>query len=166
MDMQTMTTLTNSASTTVGSNSLTGTLTGAGGLIGAGIGSIVPGAGTMAGAVIGSAVGGLVGSVADAVIPTYSTIRGSSNVFNFTNNNLYPIWIEYISPSDGEAERLDKYYKYFGCATNRLENLNIDSYMYENHAFVKGILLYNDSIPLDKFQQINNIFQKGVHIVK
>ena len=166
MDMQTMNTITNSVNATTGSNNLTGTLAGAGGLIGAGVGSVVPVVGTMTGAVIGSSVGGLVGAISDAVIPTYSTIRGSTSGFNFTNNNLYPIWIEYICPSDSEAERLDKYYKYFGCATNRLEPLNTASYMYDNHAFIKGVLLYNNSIPLDKFQQINNIFQNGVHIIK
>lgn len=166
MDMQSMNMVTQNISASVGSNNLSGTLSGVGGAVGMAVGSAVPVVGTVAGGVIGSAIGGLVGTVADAVIPTYSTIKGSVSGFNFTKNNLAPIWLEYICPSDKEAERLDKYYKYFGCATNRLELLNTASYMYENHAFVKGILLYNDSIPLDKFQMINNIFQNGVHIIK
>ncbi len=39
------------------------------------------------------------------------------------------------------------------------------SYMYQGHV-CKVIYISNDTIPLKYFQQINNIFNRGVHILE
>lgn len=157
--------LTTAAQNTITSNNLTGGMTGAGVLVGSVVGSVVPGVGTAVGAGVGGMVGGLTGSILDATIPTYSSVRASIQGLNFVKLNLKPYWIECIVPSRKELEELDKFYKYYGCATERTEPLDISSYMYENHAYVKGDLQYNDSIPLDKFEIIKAIFNKGVNVL-
>ena len=165
MDIQQMQTLTNAAQNTITSNNLTGAMTGGGALIGSVVGSVVPGVGTAVGAGVGGAVGGLTGSLLDATIPTYSSVRASVQGLNFVKLNLKPYWIECITPTREELEQLDNFYKYYGCATHRTEPLNIANYMYQNHAYVKGDLQYNNTIPLDKFEVIKGIFNKGVNIL-
>lgn len=165
MDIQQMQTLTNAAQNTITSNNLTGAMTGGGALIGSVVGSVVPGIGTAVGAGVGGAVGGLTGSLLDATIPTYSSVRASVQGLNFVKLNLKPYWIECYVPTVKELEELDKFYKYYGCATHRTEPLNIANYMYQNHAYIKGDLQYNNTIPLDKFEVIKAIFNKGVNIL-
>lgn len=166
MDIQEMQTLANTTQNVITSNNITGAMTGGGALIGGAIGSVVPGVGTAIGAGVGGAVGGLTGALLDATIPTYSSVRASVQGLNFVKLNLKPYWIECITPTREELEQLDKFYKYYGCGTHRTEPLNITSYMYQGHAYVKGDLHFNDTIPLKYFQQIKNIFNRGVHILE
>lgn len=140
-------------------NNITGLTTTAGTAIGAVVGGPV-------GATVGGAIGQLIGGITQSFIPNYNTIRGSNAGINFTVLNLKPYWLEYHRPTHEELYRLDKIYKYYGCATHRTEPLSISSYMYQGHAYVKGNLHYNETIPLKYFQQINNIFNRGVHILE
>lgn len=165
MDMSTMQMLNQSANV-INSTSVTGFTTATGAVVGGVLGSIVPGVGTTVGAGIGGAIGSLVGGITNSFIPAYSTIKGASGGINFTVLQRKPYWIEYHCPTREELEKLDKIYKYYGCATNRTEPLNIKSYTYQGHAYVKGDLHYNGTIPLKYFKDINAIFNKGVHILQ
>lgn len=156
----------NAASNIINSTNVTGVTTGVGAMVGGAIGSAIPGVGTMAGSMIGGSIGGLVGGLTSSFIPSYSTIKGSNVGINFTTFNLKPYWLEYHTPTKEELIKLDAIYKYYGCATHRTEPLNTANYMYQNHAYVKGDLQYNNSIGLKYFSQINNIFNRGVHIIQ
>lgn len=113
----------------------------------------------------GAAVGAGIGTVISKFIPQYNHIKGSVTGINFVTLGLKPYMIHLYEPNDTEAKAISDYYCYFGCKTTRTEPLNIPSYLYENHAYVKGSLHYNGSIPLDKFQKIQNIFKNGTHII-
>lgn len=138
-------------------------VTGVFNMIGSGIGGAVGG---IPGAMVGGAIGSLIGGITNSFIPRYATVQNSSGALNFTVSNRKPFWLEYHCPTKEELMRLDKIYKYYGCATHRTEPLSISSYMYQGHAYVKGDLHFNDTIPLKYFQQINNIFNRGVHILE
>lgn len=131
--------------------------------IGTGIGGAVGG---IPGAMVGGAIGSLIGGITNSFIPSYATVKNSNGALNFTVSNRKPFWLEYHCPTKEELMRLDKIYKYYGCATHRTEPLSISSYMYQGHAYVKGDLHFNDTIPLKYFKQINNIFNRGVHILE
>lgn len=133
----------------------------------ASIGGVIGGlAGSVVGApAIGSAIGSAVGTVASAMMPSYSHVKGSVTGVNFVTMNMKPYQLMVIEPSDDVAKRISDYYCYYGCKTIRQEPLSIASYMYLGHAYVKGDLQYNGTIPLDKFIQIKNIFNSGVHIL-
>jgi len=128
----------------------------------AGTGAMIGGA---LGGVPGAAIGAGIGTVVSNFIPQYSHIKGSVTGINFVTAGLKPYYMRLYEPEDSEAKAISDYYCYFGCKTSRTEEMNIPSYMYNNHAFVKGSLHYNGSIPLDKFQKIQNIFKNGVHII-
>lgn len=165
-NMQLLNNSTNALNNTINSTNVAGVTTGIGALAGGIVGSIVPGIGTAAGAMIGGSIGGIVGGITNSFIPSYSTIKGSNAGINFTVLNRKPYWLEYHCPTKEELIKLDAIYKYYGCATHRTEPLSISSYIYQGHAYVKGDLHYNESIPLKYFQQINNIFNRGVHILE
>lgn len=131
--------------------------------IGLGIGGAVGG---IPGAMVGGAIGSLIGGITNSFIPSYATVQNSNGALNFTVGNRKPFWLEYHCPTKEELMRLDKIYKYYGCATHRTEPLSMSNYMYQGHAYVKGDLHFNDTIPLKYFQQINNIFNRGVHILE
>lgn len=134
--------------------STTGSLVG--GLIGGAFGSPT----------VGASVGGIVGTIASNFFPAYSHIKGSTSGINFIKGNIKPYKITLVQPIDSVAKNISDYYCYYGCKTSRTETLNISSYLYEGHAYVRGDLQYNQSIPLDKFQIINQIFARGVHILE
>ena len=167
--MNSMQLLNNSVSglnSTINSTNITGATAGIGTVVGGVVGSVVPVVGTMAGAAIGGAIGGLVGGITSSFIPSYATLKGGNAGINFTVIQRKPFWLEYHCPTKEELMRLDAIYKYYGCATHRTEALNISSYMYKGHAYVKGDLQYNESIGLKYFSQINSIFNRGVHILQ
>lgn len=169
MDMNSMQLLNNSVNglnSTINSTNITGATAGVGTVVGGVVGSVVPVVGTMAGAAIGGAIGGLVGGITSSFIPSYATLKGGNAGINFTVIQRKPFWLEYHCPTKEELVRLDAIYKYYGCATHRTEPLNIPSYMYKGHAYVKGDLQYNSSIGLKYFSQINSIFNRGVHILQ
>lgn len=134
-------------------------LSATGAVVGGGIGALV------GQPIVGAAIGSGIGSVVSSFIPQYTHVRGSVSGINFVTLGLKPYSIKLFQPDDQEAKNISDYYCYFGCRTSRSEALNIPSYMYENHAYVKGTLHYNSSIPIDKFQKIQEIFSRGVHIV-
>lgn len=115
--------------------------------------------------ILGSVVGAGIGTVAGNLIPSYTHIKGSVSGVNFVALNLKPYMITLVEPTDDTAKNISDYYCYFGCKTKRLEALNIPDYMYQGHAYVQGLLQYNGSIPLDKFQKLQSIFANGVHIL-
>lgn len=115
--------------------------------------------------IAGAAIGSAIGSAAAALIPSYSHVKGSMSGFNFVKSDYKPYQISLVTPDLPTATAISDWYCYNGCKTSRNEPLNIPSYMYENHAYVKGTIAYNGTIPLDKFNQIKNIFQSGVHIL-
>lgn len=169
MDMNSMQLLNNSVNglnSTINSTNITGATAGVGTVVGGVVGSVVPVVGTMAGAAIGGAIGGLVGGITSSFIPSYATLKGGNAGINFTVIQRKPFWLEYHCPTKEELVKLDAIYKYYGCATHRTEPLNISSYMYKGHAYVKGDLQYNGSIGLKYFSQINSIFNRGVHILQ
>lgn len=136
-------------------------LTSTSALVGAGMGALV--GNPVGGAAIGAGIGTVVGNF----IPTYNHLRGSVQGVNFVTANLKPYLIRLIVPDQATEKVISDYYCYFGCRTNRQEYLNIAGYMYQNHAYVRGTLHYDSSqtVPLDKFQKIQAIFSRGVHIL-
>lgn len=169
MDMSQMQLLNNSVNginNSLNSTNITGATAGIGTVVGGVVGSVFPVVGTMAGAAIGGSIGGLIGGITSSFIPSYSTIKSGNAGINFTVLNRKPYWLEYHCPTKDELIKLDAIYKYYGCATHRTEPLSISSYMYQGHAYVKGDLHYNDSIGLKYFNQINAIFNRGVHILE
>ncbi len=139
----------------IGANNVQSASTTLGGLVGA-----------LAGApAVGAAIGGIAGTVATSLLPQYSSVRSSMSGFNFAAVGRKPYWIELITPDAKTQKQLSDYYCYYGCATKRMEALNIPNYMYNNHAYVKGDLQYNGTIPMDKFKKIQSIFAQGVHFV-
>lgn len=138
---------------------------GGGGL--ASIGGVIGGlAGSVVGApAIGSAIGSAVGTVASAMMPSYSHVKGSVAGVNFVTMGMKPYQLMVVEPEESIAKKISDYYCYYGCKTMRQEPLGIPLYMYNGHAYVKGDLQYNGSIPIDKFIQIKNIFNSGVHIL-
>lgn len=140
-------------------DSPTQVLTSTGALVGAGMGSLV---GNPVG---GAAIGAGIGTVVSNFIPQFNRVKGSTSGINFVTLGYKPFTIKLYEPTDAEAKNISDYYCYFGCKTSRKEALNIPSYLYENHAYVKGTLHYNNTIPLDKFQKIQAIFSRGVHIL-
>lgn len=161
-EMQQITGALNGLSDT-GNNISTGNIRGLTTTAGTAIGGLVGGP---VGAMVGGSIGNLIGGFTESCIPKYQTIKGSSSSINFVGINRKPYWLEYHCPTKEELIKLDKIYKYYGCATHRTEPLSISSYMYQGHAYVKGDLHYNETIPLKYFQQINNIFNRGVHILE
>lgn len=134
--------------------------------VGGGIGFLVGGA--FGNPLAGEQVGKAVGSVVSSFIPHYDSVRASVRGINFPAMKLKPYWLEVQTISIQELEKLDKIYKYFGVETQRVEPLNISNYLYNNHAFVRGTLSTEGkggTIPLHRFRQINDIFQRGVHIL-
>lgn len=164
--MQLLNNSANALNNTINSTNIVGASAGIGTVVGGVVGSVVPGIGTAVGAMVGGSIGGLVGGITNSFIPSYSTIRGNNASINFTVLNRKPYWLEYHCPTKDELIKLDAIYKYYGCATHRTEPLSIASYMYQGHAYVKGDLHYNGSIGLKYFNQINAIFNKGVHILQ
>lgn len=133
----------------------------------ASIGGVIGGlAGSVVGApAIGSAIGSTVGTLASAMMPSYSHVQGSVSGVNFVTMGLKPYQLSLVTPRFEVGEKISDYYCFYGCKTMRQEALNIGSYLYNNHAYVKGDLQYNGTIPIDKFIQIKNIFNVGVHIL-
>lgn len=115
--------------------------------------------------IAGTAIGSAVGTIASKLMPEYSHVKGSVSSINFIKMNRRPYMITLIKPDSNTAKQLSDYYCYYGNKTNRQEALNISSYMYQGHAYVRGNLHYNGSIPLDKFMQIQKIFNAGTHIL-
>jgi len=151
MDINEMLNLQNAGST----SQLSATGSVIGGIAGAAVGN------PMLGSMAGSAIGTLVSNF----IPQYSHIKGSVSGINFVKLQMRPYCLKLVTPDPVTASQISDYYCYFGCKTMRTEALNIGNYMYNNHAFVKGTIEYNGAIPADKFQQIQSIFKKGVHIL-
>lgn len=154
MDLQALEGLSN-----IGSMSESSMMATAGSGIGMAIGSAF-GAPTL-----GAGIGSTIGTVASNFLPQYNHVKGSSSGVNFVKMGLKPYLITLYQPDDLTAKALSDKFCYYGNKTSRIVPLNINSYVYENHAFVKGDLQYNGSIPLDKFAQINKIFSSGVHIL-
>lgn len=132
------------------------------------------GVGSGVGAVLGLAVGNpaagaFLGGVAEraikSVIPEFSSVKGSVTGVNFVRMGLKPYQIVLVKPSDLVSMSLSDAYTRWGCATNRIEPLNISSYLYNGIGYVRGELDYNGSIPMDKFNQINNIFKNGCTVM-
>ena len=147
--MQLLNNSANALNNTINSTNIVGASAGIGTVVGGVVGSVVPGVGTAVGAMVGGSIGGLVGGITNSFIPSYSTIRGNNASINFTVLNRKPYWLEYHCPTKEELIKLDAIYKY-----------------YQGHAYVKDDLHYNSSIGLKYFNQINAIFNKGVHILQ
>ena len=128
----------------------------------AGTGAVI---GMAVGGVPGAAIGAGVGTVVANFVPQYTHVKGSVTGINFVTVGLKPYHMKLYEPDDNEAKAISDYYCYFGCKTSRTEALNITGYIYQNHAYIRGSLHYNGSIPLDKFQKLQNIFKNGVHII-
>lgn len=137
------------------SNNLSSAGSAVGGLIGSFVGQPI----------LGSAIGSVAGTFATALIPSFSHVHGSVSGVNFVTLNLKPYQISLIEPDIDTAKNISDYYCYYGCKTTRSEPLNISNYLYNNHAYVRGELQYNSTIPLDKFNEIKKIFSNGTHIL-
>lgn len=92
-------------------------------------------------------------------------IKGTVTSSNFTQLNRKPYGIMLVTPESNDELALAQYFNFWGCPSRRTDILNINNCMYENHAFIKGNLHYKKDIPLYAFNKLNNIFNKGVHIV-
>lgn len=127
--------------------------------VGAAIGGIIGGpVGMQAGALLG-------GLAVDTVIPLHQTINGATTGYNFIKMGTKPYYVELTYPPAAVQKNISDYYCYYGVPTNRTEIMNFGSYNYQNHAYVQGSMQYNDTIPLDKFLNIQSIFKRGVHIL-
>lgn len=146
-----------------GTQAMTGTAQGLSTAAGTAIGAAVAGP---AGAIAGGALGGAVGGVVQSALPSHTLLRGTQNCINFVKFNKKPYWLEIITPTTDSMIALDKHFKYYGCPTKSTETLSFGKYYYEGHAFVQGHLHYNDTIPLDKFKHLVDIFERGVHVLE
>lgn len=93
-------------------------------------------------------------------------IKGDITSSNFTQIGRKPYGIMLVTPESNDEMVLTNYFNFWGCPSRKTDILNIDECMYNNHAYIKGILHFNKSdIPIFAFNKINNIFNKGVHIL-
>lgn len=166
-------------------NILTSTASGA--LAGAGVGSVVPGFGTVAGAIGGAAVG-LVGGVVDLIKGTGSrneSLQAMKDQFgyqlgcikarpdtlsrttSYNINNKYFPYIEYYSCTEKEKEAFANKIKYNGMTVMVIGKLE-DYLNPSDITFVKGkIIRLPDELNEDFHvaQMIVNEIQEGVYIV-
>lgn len=134
-----------------------------GGLIGGAIGAYF--GNPVAGATIGKGVGTVIASA----IPTYESVRASVQGVNFVGMKKKPYFLQIHRIHPSELKNLDKIYKYYGVESKQTKTLNLSEFMYQGHAFVQGDLeatSRGSQCPLHRFQQINQIFRKGVHILE
>lgn len=137
-----------------------GALSSGGALVGGAIGAAF--GAPIAGAVIGQQVGRVAGSL----LPQYTTVKGSTSGINFVPMGYKPYLIKVVRPTEREEKDISDNLCYWGCPSARTEALNIPTYMYEGHAFVKGDLHYNGTVPLNEFNEVAKIFARGVHFIQ
>lgn len=119
--------------------------------------------------IVGSAIGKGLGTVIASAIPTYESVRASVQGVNFVGMKKKPYFLQIHRIHPSELKNLDKIYKYYGVESKQTKPLELSEFMYNGHAFVQGDMepmSKGSQCPLHRFQQINEIFKKGVHILE